>query len=810
MKRLRVLLRSVLLLAAAASTAAGAALWHQDPAADTDDTSTPLAPPSPRDAREVGIGRYVADVTGHDVAGTARSWRSGRGEKVTVLAFTSVTCPLCRKFAPSLARIEAAYASKGVKFVYVNVSGVDSTDEMHAQIKDHGFKGLYLDDKGQSIVTMLGAKTTTEVFVVDAANTLVYRGAVSDQYGVGFSHDSPRRRFLEQALDAALAGKRPAVSATSSPGCAIELEPVAAASAAPAVTYARDIARIMQSNCIECHRSGGVAPFSLDTFESVSRRASMIRSVVEEGIMPPWFASPHANADGKPAASPWANDRSLSRAERDAIVTWIAAGKPKGDDKDLPLPRAFDSGGWTIPQPDAVFQLPEPIAIKAEGTMPYQHVMVPTHLAEDTWVRATQIIPTDRSVVHHVLVFALPEAVLTDPALRRRAAIDESRGYWAAYVPGNDSVVFPEGMAKRLPKGSVLMFQIHYTPSGKATKDQMKIGLTFASNAPKHVVRTAAVVERRIEIPPGASSHEESASIRLPADAKILAFLPHMHVRGKAFRYELTPPGDEQPTTVLDIPRYDFNWQLRYTLREPLDAPAGSTLTGTAWYDNSADNPANPDPSKTVRWGPQTFDEMMLGYIEYHLVNEDPAHPDELPEGATPRQGPGVGRAGGPGTRLLSFDRLRSQFDANKDGRIEKEEVPDNLHRQFDRLDLTLDHDAALRKPPSPLIEIRNRKGHVPLARRSVAGHLFVRRTGLCGIKHDEHRFIVDPEHRASITVARQGLQAEYTRVKRLHRLEFGGVQDRLVDTGDRWHGNEWYSRSCRVSSFACKPFELP
>jgi thiol-disulfide isomerase/thioredoxin len=218
----------------------------------------------------VGIGRYVADVTGHDVAGTARSWRSGRGEKVTVLAFTSVTCPLCRKFAPSLARIEAAYASKGVKFVYVNVSGVDSTDEMHAQIKDHGFKGLYLDDKGQSIVTMLGAKTTTEVFVVDAANTLVYRGAVSDQYGVGFSHDSPRRRFLEQALDAALAGERPAVSATSSPGCAIELEPVAAASAAPHGNSASREARCTATWVAE--RPAGARSASAHPHQAVTRR----------------------------------------------------------------------------------------------------------------------------------------------------------------------------------------------------------------------------------------------------------------------------------------------------------------------------------------------------------------------------------------------------------------------------------------------------------------------------------------------------------------------------------------------------------
>jgi len=666
-------------LAAAMTTVHAEVAEPPNPTADS-----VVAPPSPIEAKALGVGRYVAEARGADLAGKETSWRAGRGEKFTVIALTSVTCPLCRKFGPSLARIEAAYADKGVKFIYVNVSGTDSADDMRAQVKDRGFTGLHLNDARREIARTLGAKTTTEVFVVDAAHTLIYRGAASDQYGVGFSHEAPRRRFLEDAIDAALAGREPEIRATLSPGCAIELDAAIDPPAAPAVTYAREIARIVQNNCVECHRSGGVAPFGLETFEAVSKRASMIRAVTQEGIMPPWFAASPASDKNGVHASPWANDRSLSDAEKEAIIAWIAAGKPNGDDKDLPLARRFGANGWSIGEPDAVFRIPEPIAIKAEGTMPYEHVMVPTGLKEDKWVTAMQVIPTDRSVVHHVLVFVMPEGVLTDPALRRRSAIDESRGYYAAYVPGNDSVIFPEGMAKRLPKGSVLMFQIHYTPNGTATKDQMKIGMVFGAQPPRHIVRTAAVVDRRISIPPGAANHEETASVRLPVDAKLLAFLPHMHVRGKAYRYELKRPGEPEATVVLDIPRYDFNWQLRYTLREPLDLPAGSTLIGTAWYDNSAGNPANPDPTKTVRWGPQTYDEMMLGYIEYHLVKEDPSHAEELPEGAEPQQQSGKS---GPGSRGLSFDRLLGQFDANKDGRIEKSEVPERLHRQFERLD---------------------------------------------------------------------------------------------------------------------------
>jgi thiol-disulfide isomerase/thioredoxin/mono/diheme cytochrome c family protein len=657
-----------------------------------------LAPPSPRDARDAGIGRYVPDAAATDLAGKPASWRTGRGEKLSVIALTSVTCPLCRKFAPSLARIEAAYAGKGVKFVFLNVSGTDTADDIRAQIRDQGFTGLYLSDTDHTLAAMLHARTTTEVFVIDAGNTLVYRGAVSDQYGLGFSHDAPRQRFLEAALDAALAGKSPDIAATSAPGCVVEMPAKPAVTEPAAITYTRDISRIIAANCLECHRTGGVAPFALDSYESVSRRASMIRSVTQEGLMPPWFAAtsaPQADDKGKPSESPWANDRSLSRADKDAIAAWVAAGKPRGDDSDLPLPRTFAKGEWSIPTPDAVFQIPEPIAIKADGTMPYQNVMVPTGLTEDKWVRAMQIIPTDKSVVHHVLVFVMPEAALTDRAVRLRSAIDESRGYYAAYVPGNDSVVFPDGMAKRLPKNSVLMFQIHYTPNGKPTQDQIKIGMSFASQPPRHVVRTAAIADRRLAIPPGASNHRETASVRLPADARLLAFMPHMHVRGKAYRYELQLPGTSEPAVLLDIPRYDFNWQLRYTLREPLAAPAGSTLIGTAWYDNSENNPANPDPTQTVRWGPQTTDEMMLGYVEYYLENEDPAHPEALPPGSTPGRtlGRNLGRNLGGGTPQppLSFDRLLTRFDTNQDGQIDKAEVPPSLHGQFDRLDRNAD-----------------------------------------------------------------------------------------------------------------------
>ncbi|MFZ4574507.1 MAG: redoxin family protein [Phycisphaerales bacterium] len=666
----RVLALSVLALAPIA------AAWQ--PA----DATAPVASASERDAAALGVGRYVADAGGRDLSGKDATWRSGRGERLTVVALTSCTCPLSRKFAPALARIEAAYADRGVKFVHVNVSGDDDADAMRAQVKEHAFRGLYLADHELRIATTLGASTTTEVFVIDAANTLVYRGAVSDQYGIGVALDAPRHRYVEDALDAALGGRRPTVRATSAPGCVIEL-PETAPDAAPTITYSKDVARIVQDNCVECHRDGGVGPFPLQTYDQVARRASMIRAVTQAGIMPPWFAA--SAGEHGPSASMWANDRSLAESDKAILAAWVEGGKPRGDDADLPLPRAFPTGEWSIGTPDAVFQIAEPISIKAEGVMPYQVVIVPTNIEADRWVSAAQILPTNKAVVHHVLVFIVPEAAVNDPELRDRALRDEAGGFFAAYVPGNDAVVYNDGFAKSLPARSALLFQIHYTPNGVATTDQLKLGLRFAGSPPRHIIRTAEISNHKIEIPPGAANHEERAEVRAPMDAVVLAFMPHMHVRGSAFRYEIEAEGEPLPRTLLDIPRYDFNWQLRYELREPLKVDAGTLIRATAWYDNSDANPANPDSGVTVRWGPQTYDEMMIGYVEYYLVDEDPSDPRSTPAGFGTR-----------GARQRSqFERLLRRFDADKNGSIERSESPENLLTEFDRLDRN--HDGVLK-----------------------------------------------------------------------------------------------------------------
>ncbi len=582
-------------------------------AAPKPDVESPREGPKQLKGSEVGVGRMLPEVSFTDVNGKAGKLSDFKSSKALVIAFTTTSCPVGKRYAPTLAKLEKDYAAKGVTFLFVNPTETDSLESIREDLKAHGWQGRYVHDKEDAFTHALHAKTTTEVFLVDAARTLVYRGAVDDQYGLGYSRDEARETYLEDALKALLAGKVPEIAATSAPGCA--LESADAKLAATDVTYHNQIARLMQNNCVECHRKGGVGPFSLESYEDVKAHAGMIRKQVERGAMPPWFATPVPHGQ----VTPWANERSLTELDKTMLLDWLKSDKPAGNPADAPIARTYPTD-WVIGKPDLVVQIPQPIAIKATGTMPYSNISVETGLTEDKWVQGFEVQPTARETVHHVLVFVRPpkKAAGSDAFDDERAERD---GFFAAYVPGNSSQVYPAGMAKKLPAGSRLHFQIHYTPMGKATTDQVRVGIIFAKEPPKHVVQVAGISNPFISIPPGAANHEETAQIRVPTDVHVFQFMPHMHLRGKAAKYEVIYT-DGTSRTLLDIPRYDFNWQLVYRLAEPLLIPAGSTLKVTMAFDNSTGNPANPDPNKTVRWGQQTYDEMMLGYIAYYTSSD--------------------------------------------------------------------------------------------------------------------------------------------------------------------------------------------
>ncbi len=330
--------------------------------------------------------------------------------------------------------------------------------------------------------------------------------------------------------------------------------------------------------------------------------------------MPPWFAAPPR----KGTVSVWANDRSLAVRDRADLMTWLNSDRQLGDVSDAPVPRIY-SETWQLGEPDVIVQLTTPVPIPAEGIMPYQRITVKTNFSEDKWIRGFEFRPTDRGVLHHAGVFV--ESGL-QPEQQGNDA--ENRGaYLALYVPGNHWHLFPAGCAKLLPKGATLRFQLHYTPNGKATHDQTQLGLYFAKEPPLHELHVTGVVNLDLKIPPQATRHEVSGWLTLKNDVQILSFMPHMHVRGKAFRFQaISNRGDS--ILLLDVPRYDFNWQLAYQLSKPRFLSRGTRLKVTGWYNNSSQNPANPDPSKAVIWGPQTDDEMLLGYFEYIVPGESP------------------------------------------------------------------------------------------------------------------------------------------------------------------------------------------
>ena len=551
---------------------------------------------------EAGVGVLVPDLAFTDIAGKQGKLSDFKSAKLLVVAVTDVGCPVGKKYGPTLAKLETELADKNVTFLFVDPIAADAAEDLKKAVADRGFAGRTIHDKDGALASAFAATTTTEVFVLDSARTVLYRGAIDDQYGIGYSREAPTRRYLAAAISDALAGKVPVLAATTAPGCELAAKPRTGVD----ITYHARIERLVQANCVECHRKGGVAPFALDTFEQISSRKAAIKRAVEGGTMPPWFAAPPAKGEH----SPWLNDRSLAPADKADLLAWVNSDMKKGDAKDAPLPRDFASG-WLIGKPDATFQLPKPIAVKATGTMPYQNVTVDTGFDEERWVQAIEVQPTAREVVHHVLVFAAPKGA--------PRAVGEGQGFFAVYVPGNNVLVYPDGFAKKLPKNATLHFQIHYTPNGTATEDQTKIGLIFAKEPPRHEVRVSAMLNHQFEIPPGADNHKvEGAIPYVPFEAKALAFFPHAHLRGKAARFDLKTP-DGTTTTLLDVPHYDFNWQMVYRYTEPVSIPRGSRLTYTAWYDNSEKNPANPDPKKTVRWGPQTYEEMHLGYLEYYL-----------------------------------------------------------------------------------------------------------------------------------------------------------------------------------------------
>lgn len=601
--------------------------------------------------KDRNIGRYIKDIEFQDVAGTSHRLSEFASAKATVIAVTSTSCPLSKKYLPTLVRLAQKYNQNGIRFVLVNPVATDKTEAIQQAAKQLGKDGLYVHDKQGQISAELGLTSTTDAILLDPARTVRYHGAVDDQYGFGYAVEAPRKNYLVWAIEEFQSGHPLVIAATEAPGCHLDAEK--ASSADTSITYHNRISRLVQMNCGECHRDGGVAPFSLSTSDDLLSHAKMIETVVTRGTMPPWFAVPTA----KQKSNPWVNDCSLSDSDKKDLLAWLKGDHPLGDPKDAPVAAKY-SDGWTIGTPDLVVKFPEPVPIQATGFMRYKNITVETGLDEDKWVQGIEIRPGAPEVVHHILVFARPPRVPN-----QKGSAGDEINYWGIYVPGNNKQIYSDGFARKLPKGSQIRFQMHYTPNGKETEDTTQMGLVFADKEPANEVKTASLVNAWFEIPPGADNHEDSAKFKLQSDVTVMGYLPHMHLRGKACRYEaITPDGKRE--TLLDIPRYDFNWQLLYRYSEPRVFTKGTILKFYASFDNSDKNPANPNPKMAVRWGDQTYDEMLLGYIEYFVPVAKPGDQVAQGDAAFP-----VGFADD------RDDILFMSLDANDDDQLSREEL---------------------------------------------------------------------------------------------------------------------------------------
>lgn len=605
-------------------------------------------------AKERMIGRYIADIEFRDVSGKAHKLSDFSTGKGTVVAVTSTSCPLSKKYLPTLIEVAKNYSKQEISFILLNPTPTDKANDVLLAANRLGTDGIYVHDQEGKLAAALSLTSTTDAILLDSSRTVRFHGAVDDQYGFGYTNAAPKKHYLTSALDEFLKGEPIMVKATEAPGCHLDVKPV---SAVVPMTYHNRISRIVQTNCGECHREGGVAPFSLGTYDDVVAHAPMIRTVIERGVMPPWFAAPIEGQE----VSPWLNDCSLGETDKKDLLAWIAGDKIEGDSKDAIRPMTYP-GGWTIGEPDLVVKFPNAIPVQATGTMPYKHVAVETHLTEDKWVRAIEVRPGVPEVVHHVLVFGRPPR---QEGAGRRESPDDQINYWGIYVPGNSKQVFPEGFGRKLPKGSVIRFQMHYTPNGTATEDLTQVGFVFSDKEPENEVKTASLINAWFEIPPRDGNFKDVAKLKLPTDVTVLGFLPHMHLRGKACSYEATTP-DGKTETILDIPRYDFNWQLLYRYAEPRTFKAGTTLRFNAVFDNSDRNPANPDPNQAVRWGEQTYDEMIVGYVEYYVpVGSKDGKLSSIDQHKQEQGGLGGNR------EVMIFQAL----DANDDGKLSLDEM---------------------------------------------------------------------------------------------------------------------------------------
>ena len=612
----------------------------------------------------------VDDFTLLDQNGLAHQLYYHSDAPAVVLFVQGNGCPMVRNVLPDFKAVRDRFESQGVVFLMLNANLQDTRASIAKEAGEWAIDFAVMKDETRVIATALGVDRTAEVFVINPADgwKVVYRGAVNDRLTYERQKKTAKEHYLADALRQTLAGKKVAVAHVEPRGCIVNLEEDEAIA-----SYTDHIAPMLQKNCVECHRSGGIGPWAMTSYDMVKGFAPMIREVIRTRRMPPWHADPDVGH--------WENDKRLPAADARTLVRWVGAGAPRGKGKDPLLEVRPLEAEWPLGKPDLIVSVPA-FDIPASGVVDYQFPAVANPLDKDVWVRAITVLPGEMEVVHHVLVGA-------GDNLTEGASVFEN--YLGGYAPGSGSTIMPEGTGVLLKAGQYFQFQLHYTPFGRAVTDKTRLGLYFHDKKPKNFLRHEVVMNPTLQIPANAAAHPEKAYFEFYKDAVLYTILPHSHYRGKSSTFALRYPDGEEKL-LLSVPNYDFNWQRGYVFETPLDVPAGSRLVHTTVFDNSRQNPANPDPDRAVGWGLQSWDEMLYGDFVFRWVEESTETP--IHDGVRMQM-----------TQQVGF------IDRDMDGKITPEEVALLGPRQVKRLEasfqfgdqnqdgaLTVDEMVAVRK----------------------------------------------------------------------------------------------------------------
>lgn len=555
-----------------------------------------------------------------------------------------------RSAAPQLNKLAADYGAKGVEFMMMNSSLKDTMEAIQSEATKVGYKTPILMDGNQIIGESLGVRRSGEAIVIDPKSwQVVYHGALAG---------------MPAALDALLAHAPVTVAAAQSTGAAIAFP---ARTRHAEITYVKDVAPILEKRCVACHEEGGIGPFAMNSYAVVKGFSPMIVETIRTDRMPPYHADPHVGH--------FSDSKRMTPDEIKTIVHWVEAGSPRGQGDD-PLAKAhLVAADWPLGKPDLILDIPQ-FKVAASGVVDYQRPFTVNPETEGHWIRATSVKPGDRQAVHHVLSGWMTEAPKGKTS---------NEGMWrqsvGRYAVGSEADVYDGAIGTYLPAGGAVGFQMHYTPYGKEVVDHSQIGVYFAKQPPKYIMRQTVISDPGIDIPPNAPRHMEMAYTEFPKDAILYDAFIHAHYRATASDLWLQTP-DGKKKLLVALPRYDFNWQRAYTFAEPVKIPAGSKLIAHYWYDNSKRNPHNPDPNIEVTWGEQSFQEMLFTQVDFRWADETAAAQIDSDSRFAD-------------SRILGF------LDKNIDDKVEKTELRGQIGKmmlpQFEALDSN--HDGALDKP---------------------------------------------------------------------------------------------------------------